>query len=617
MKNNISITTLALLTAASSISAQEKSANASTIEPQSAASTQEVTAEAPERNDVILPLWEPQNKYLSISLGAGINDLTYKLSIGDRTLAPGGVFNMDYNIFVNQNWGLSFGAGVALYNSKSTINNKYKSTVKIPLTYSNAESKIEESDFYTDFVDWEEKQRCIALETPIGALYRRNLKSNMTLLAGAGAHLSYPVKTTYRVVGGKRVTTGHIGSADVNFDSDLPQHGYTTNNSRPEGTTETKHFSAGVYADVNLVHRANKVDFFYGIYGTFGLLNITNNSDKTLSDSREYCGVLASNVASDVTLRSAGVRVGVKIPCPRLRDEDNDGVFDKFDKCPGTPSVATVDTCGCPIDTDKDSVPDYLDKCPNTPAGIAVDSVGCPIDSDNDGVPDYLDKCPNTPYKIAVDANGCPFDTDGDGVPDYLDKCLDTPAGTRVDANGCPLDADGDGVDDLKDECPDTPEGVKVDEKGCPVDSDGDGIADYLDKCPSIAGSPKNNGCPEISAKVQAVFKQAMRGIQFETSKAVIKKASYTVLNKVVKVMKDNPSYKLYISGHTDNVGNAANNMKLSRERAAAVASYITKKGIKADRLRSDGWGDTKPVASNKTEKGRKLNRRVDFEVEF
>ncbi|MBS1936430.1 MAG: OmpA family protein, partial [Bacteroidetes bacterium] len=79
----------------------------------------------------------------------------------------------------------------------------------------------------------------------------------------------------------------------------------------------------------------------------------------------------------------------------------------------------------------------------------------------------------------------------------------------------------------------------------------------------------------------------------------------------------ENPTYDLEIHGHTDNVGDAAKNMKLSEERAAAVKSYLEKKSILADRMKSFGHGDTMPVADNKTPAGRAQNRRVEFKVTF
>lgn len=300
-------------------------------------------------------------------------------------------------------------------------------------------------------------------------------------------------------------------------------------------------------------------------------------------------------------------------------DEDKDSVPDCYDQCPGTPPNTPVDSVGCPFDDDNDGVYNHLDSCPNTPLGVIVDSKGCPLDDDNDGVPNYLDQCPNTPELVMVDSVGCPLDNDGDGVPDYLDKCPNTPALVVVDSDGCPLDSDGDGVPDYLDECPKTPKEAygKVDEKGCPKDSDGDSVPDYLDKCPYTVGLPSNYGCPELKTEVRSLFEKAMRGIQFETGKDIIKKTSYSILNSIVEVMVENPTYELTINGYTDDVGNDASNQVLSEKRAASVKKYLTDKGVAVTRMTSNGFGENDPVADNKTSKGRALNRRVEFLVSF
>lgn len=272
-------------------------------------------------------------------------------------------------------------------------------------------------------------------------------------------------------------------------------------------------------------------------------------------------------------------------------------------------------------DKDGDGVANKFDECPDTPAGVKVDEKGCPIDSDHDGVADYLDKCPNTPTEAKVDSCGCPIDSDGDGVADYLDECPDTPAEAKgmVDEKGCPMDSDGDGVADYLDQCPGTPAAAKgmVDEKGCPIDTDGDGVYDYEDVCPNEVGVKANNGCPEIKEEVKKVFEKALNGIEFETGSAKIKKSSNKILDDVVTIMKENPSYKLSINGHTDNAGKADKNQVLSEDRAAAVKAYLENKGVEASRLTSAGFGQTQPVADNKTAKGRAKNRRVEFKVKF
>ncbi len=202
-------------------------------------------------------------------------------------------------------------------------------------------------------------------------------------------------------------------------------------------------------------------------------------------------------------------------------------------------------------------------------------------------------------------------DRDHDGVPDKDDRCPDV-AGL-ASLQGCP-DTDGDGIADNVDACPDKAGPAKF--NGCP-DTDGDGIPDNLDRCPTVAGTAANNGCPELSEKTKKLFEKALTGIQFETGKATIKPVSFPILNQVVDVMKENPSYDLEIHGHTDNVGNAEKNLKLSEDRAASVLNYIQNKGVQADRMKSFGHGDTQPVGDNKTPAGRAQNRRVEFKVTF
>ncbi|MCQ2605735.1 MAG: OmpA family protein [Bacteroidales bacterium] len=250
-------------------------------------------------------------------------------------------------------------------------------------------------------------------------------------------------------------------------------------------------------------------------------------------------------------------------------------------------------------------MPDYEDQCPNE-AGLAEFN-GCP-DSDGDGIPDKDDKCPKEAGLAQF--NGCP-DTDGDGIPDPEDTCPEVAGLAQF--NGCP-DTDGDGIQDSEDACPEVAGLAQY--NGCP-DTDGDGIPDNEDACPEVAGQKANNGCPAVKKEVLRVFEKALTGIQFETGKDVIKKQSFPILDQVVKAMKENPEYNLEINGHTDNVGDPAKNQVLSEKRAASVRKYLTDKGVESSRMVSHGYGDTQPIADNKTAAGRTKNRRVEFKVNF
>lgn len=109
--------------------------------------------------------------------------------------------------------------------------------------------------------------------------------------------------------------------------------------------------------------------------------------------------------------------------------------------------------------------------------------------------------------------------------------------------------------------------------------------------------------------------KIALRNIFFDTGKSTLRAESNAELDRLVKLMKDVPSLKIEISGHTDNTGSATLNETLSQSRAEAVVSYLTSKGVQASRMTAKGYGSSKPIASNGTEDGKQQNRRTEFEI--
>ena len=253
-------------------------------------------------------------------------------------------------------------------------------------------------------------------------------------------------------------------------------------------------------------------------------------------------------------------------------------------------------------DTDGDGIYDREDACPEV-AGLKAFK-GCP-DTDSDGIVDASDACPEIAGTVAM--NGCP-DTDGDGVADKDDACPEV-AGLKA-FKGCP-DTDGDGTTDKADKCPKV-KGPK-ENAGCPwPDTDGDSVLDKDDKCPSVKGTVANNGCPEVAEEAINTLNGYAKTILFNTGKSSFQKQTLPVLVSIAAILKENPLAKFSITGHTDNVGTSNFNFKLSKERAAAVKNYLVSNGVAANRLTSDGLGDTQPIGSNKTAAGRANNRRVE-----
>jgi len=256
-------------------------------------------------------------------------------------------------------------------------------------------------------------------------------------------------------------------------------------------------------------------------------------------------------------------------------------------------------------DRDDDGVIDSEDTCPDV-KGLAAFQ-GCP-DTDLDGFQDSADACPEeagTP-----EMNGCP-DQDGDTVADKDDACIDV-AGLPV-LKGCP-DADGDGIADQNDKCP-TVKGDKAN-GGCPwPDTDGDKVLDKDDKCPTVAGTVANNGCPEVSEDTMKKLNDYAKTILFDSAKSSFQKQTLPVLQAIVAILKEYPTAKFALEGHTDSDGKDEANLMLSQNRASSVRSFLIENGIAADRLTSAGFGETMPAATNATKAGKAQNRRVEVKL--
>lgn len=213
-------------------------------------------------------------------------------------------------------------------------------------------------------------------------------------------------------------------------------------------------------------------------------------------------------------------------------------------------------------------------------------------------------------------------DADGDGIIDRRDDCTIQPEdvdGFR-DGDGCPdPDNDGDGVPDDRDPCMDEPEDVDgfEDESGCPdPDNDQDGVLDAADACPLEPGVAEERGC-KARAQLSDTGEIAIdQQIQFETGKDVILGESHDLLDAIRKILERHPEIaRLRIEGHTDSRGNDRKNLKLSQARARAVALWLVQRGIGEARVAPYGCGEKHPLSDNASELGRRLNRRVAFQV--
>jgi outer membrane protein OmpA-like peptidoglycan-associated protein len=227
------------------------------------------------------------------------------------------------------------------------------------------------------------------------------------------------------------------------------------------------------------------------------------------------------------------------------------------------------------------------------------------------------------------DEDGCPeVDNDADGLRDPVDRCPLDPEDEDgyQDGDGCPdTDNDKDGIMDVADRCPNEPETNNgfQDDDGCPddapvLDTDGDGYNDDVDRCPYDAedfdGEEDEDGCPDSRVVIEKNFIKITEKIYFEFGKNAIQERSDSLIAEIAQTIVANPQLKkIRIEGHTDDVGSEVANLKLSQARADSVKDAIAALGVAQNRLDAVGFGEMRPIESNKTDDGRAANRRVEF----
>ncbi|KFF09821.1 membrane protein, partial [Chryseobacterium piperi] len=174
-------------------------------------------------------------------------------------------------------------------------------------------------------------------------------------------------------------------------------------------------------------------------------------------------------------------------------------------------------------------------------------------------------------------------------------------------------DADNDGVCDDWDRQLDTPAGARVDGAGVALDTDLDGVIDLYDKCVTVPGPVENNGCPvkKNNHETAKEVEKELKNVYFNFNKATIRPESNEKLDQAAKIIKESEGNYL-LTGHTDIKGNAAYNLKLSRERAAAVVSALEVRGVSQNSLKSRGVGSAEAtIPASASDAERLADRKV------
>jgi outer membrane protein OmpA-like peptidoglycan-associated protein len=557
---------------------------------------------------------QKSEQYLHFNLGGGLNNLSYSLLNGTEKPQLGYTVNAAYSYFFNTNWGIQTGVGVKSYGAKSTLN--------VLTTENRIDTDNTPFELRTNYNNWQEKQNALFFEIPLIAQYKRSFNEKFGMLASAGAKIGIPLNCSYKSAGGEITTTGYYSQWNVEL-SDLPQHGLLTTTGDYKGNYSLKNAYMAVANLGGLYKLSPKIDLYAGLYLNYGLNNVLTPDSKLIYQfDGVYNGVLSSNQTKHLKPVSAGIKIGlylklgqrkqIVLPVEVIPQAVADSM--KFESRilnskTNQPVAATV------IISKNGEVIKTLQTDENgkilvdLPKGEKYDlEIKAPGYVAQKQQLDFTNPSMEVQQNIALTAEKRNIVL----VAKAIDAKTNAPVNATMiikDANETveTVIADKDGVLNVE-----VPEG-----KAYQIEIE---APDYVSQSHTVdltAGIMENKKeialTPMVKVEKDVVLK--FNRINYRTGANKITPEQVEVLNSISQTLIENPETIVEVSGHTDNVGDPRKNVVLSKKRANEVVKYLVSKGVNRSQLVVKGYGKTKPVADNRTEKGRFENRRVDFKV--
>ena len=523
-----------------------------------------------------------------------------------------------YSYYFTPNWGVSAGLGMAYYRTIGKYDESFSRGVFYSLGHQvddDLRGNITDYELRVRLANWQEEQKGYFFEIPIMMMFKHKFGETKKhgFYMGAGVKLQLPIiNTQYRVLDGDHINDrrlnvsgyyqypegDHIEFGGNLDDPELPYHGFgTIHNPNAalgwQGDLNIKMSVAGTVELGFLLGLSKRVDLMIGGYFDYGFNNIKKESRALLTAPEQYLpeannhlgngivysGMINSDRTDKTNLMAYGGRIGLQI---------------KLGKIPEEP----VDTTPLPSF--------YMPPEDNSD----LDSLERQLDEMRRMLENLFTQEPETEYIPEPQTEEAMIVVQGTVLDAKTREPLSAVVEISLTRNGKLVDIIR--TDDIKGAYK-----FSIEEPGnYSLDVRKEGYFYHTEEF-MIPFSRDRQVINQLVllTKIEVNQEIILKNIFFDSGKSTLKPESMSEIERVYKLMVDNPTMEIEISGHTDNVGSEALNKKLSAARAGAVVQVLINKGIPAYRMTSAGYGFDKPIAPNTTPDGRAQNRRTEFKV--
>lgn len=536
-----------------------------------------------------------------LSLGGGLGMSTLRYT--DSKAGFGGNINLGYAYSFNQKWALFTGLELDFLSAKAK--NANFSTTELIHVAAYAPFGDDRFDYNADITGFSEKQKATYLSITIMARYRHTLGGaensslftrHSSLYFMGGLKLGIPLSSKYNQSVAQYTTTGY-SYLTAQTHANEPEYGFSTYNNQSAGGTLDLKFNVSLALEAGYEWSfANNRRLYTGIYFDYGLNSIASAEKAPVVsyNAANPAQPIHSSITSDkINAMALGVmvRYAINVDFKAMRERKVEKARQQAQAAEAA-RLAKEQQLAAAEKSRQDSISNAqhlaaLEKS-------RQDSIAA---ARAQAVQDSINKA-NTVHVVGVVKD----QKDGQPVAAAIEITNNTTGEAEQTVQTNPQT--GAYSFDLK----------KGADYGVAVMKDG-----YLFGSQNIdlsGNAAEQNITLDMQLeKVEKGAKMELKNTFYEPNKTNISKESETELENIAKLLNENPAIRLEVSGHTDNVGSAAGNKKVSEARAESVVDHLVKKGIDPNRLTAVGYGFDQPIADNSTEEGRAKNRRTEIKV--